>query len=82
MDLRTGDPQRRAYQSEERLDLRLRPRRKIDGMNIPGANGFCGAKPGGAKTGYYQRNCGLRNLSRCPPGGWDTQTTKLKPNIT
>src|SRR5215813_9595279 len=49
MGLRTGDPQRRAYQGEERLDLRLRPRRKIDGMNIPGAKGFCGAKPDGAK---------------------------------
>lgn len=33
MGLRTGDPQRRARQSEERLDLGLRPRRKIDGVN-------------------------------------------------
>src|SRR5262245_13305217 len=49
MGLRTGDPQRRACQSEARLDLRLCPRRQIDGMNIPGANGFCGAKAGGAK---------------------------------
>src|SRR5215813_5151302 len=49
MGLCAGDPQRRSRQSEEFLDFLLRPRRKIDGMNIPGANGFFGAKPGGTK---------------------------------
>jgi hypothetical protein len=63
MGLQTGDPQRRPCQSEECLDLLLRPRRKIDGMNIPGANGFCGAEPGRAKCFSPRMNtniiCGL-----------------------
>src|SRR5215475_8425986 len=50
MGLCAGDPQRRPCQSEECLDLLHRPQCKIDGMNIPGANGFCGADPGGAKN--------------------------------
>src|SRR5215510_16173681 len=63
MGLCADDPQRRARQSEEFLDFLLRPQRKIDRTNIPGANGFCGAKPGGAKCFSPRVNtniiCGL-----------------------